>query len=169
MTDTAQVIVVMGVSGAGKSTIGTALAARMGCVFVEGDALHPAANVEKMRRGIPLTDQDRQPWLKALGKRLAEERRAGGAVVCACSALKRAYRDCLRTEAGTDILFVLLDLSADLLAERMAARKGHFMPASLLQSQMATLERPVSDERALIIPGDLPPDEIVQRIIRRTG
>src|SRR3954471_24034728 len=135
MAGVTQAIVVMGVSGAGKSTIGTALAESMDCAFVEGDDLHPPANVEKMRQGIALTDQDRQPWLEALGKRMAQERRAGRSVVSACSALKRIYRDALRAEVGPDILFVLLDLPLALLATRMAARKDHFMPASLLESK----------------------------------
>jgi gluconokinase len=136
-------VVVMGVSGSGKSTVGAALADALGIPFVDGDALHPAANVAKMAAGIPLDDADRAPWLDAIGALLAR-----GPVVVACSALKRAYRDRLRA-AAPSLVLVFLDGSRELLADRMAARPGHFMPPALLDSQLATLERPALDEHAL--------------------
>jgi gluconokinase len=136
-------VVVMGVSGSGKSTIGSMLAERLEVPFVDGDALHPPANVAKMAAGIPLDDADRWPWLDAVGARLAEP-----PVVVACSALRRAYRDRLRA-AAPHARFVLLDGPRELLAERMV-RPGHFMPPELLDSQLATLERPDPDEHALV-------------------
>lgn len=136
-------VVVMGVSGSGKTTVGAALADALGLRFVDGDALHPVANVAKMAAGIPLDDADRAPWLDAIGAVLAE-----GPVVVACSALKRAYRDRLRA-AAPGLQLVFLDGSPALLASRMSARPGHFMPTSLLDSQLATLERPGPDEQAL--------------------
>jgi carbohydrate kinase (thermoresistant glucokinase family) len=144
-------IVVMGVSGSGKSTLGQALAAALGVEFVEGDALHPPRNVELMAAGIALTDADRAGWIGALAARLkqaCDERRG---MVMACSALKRAYRDRLRDEGAPDLVLVHLHGDAKLLAERMAARRGHYMPPSLLQSQLDTLEPPASDERAVPI------------------
>jgi carbohydrate kinase (thermoresistant glucokinase family) len=134
----------MGVSGSGKSTVGAELAARLGVPFVDGDALHPVANVAKMAAGIPLDDADRWPWLDAVGARLAESR-----VVVACSALRRSYRDRLRA-AAPDVRFVLLDGSRELLAARTGARLDHFMPPALLDSQLATLERPAPDEHVLV-------------------
>src|SRR3954454_15309263 len=121
--------VVMGVSGAGKSLIGARFAAALGVEFVEGDADHPAANLAKMSAGTPLTDDDRQEWLVVIAARLAAARRAGSGLVVACSALKRAYRDLLRA-GDSDVQFVYLDGCRDLLAERLAERRGHFMPAS---------------------------------------
>jgi carbohydrate kinase (thermoresistant glucokinase family) len=137
-------VVVMGVSGSGKTTVGEALAAALGVPFVDADSLHPAANVAKMSAGIPLDDADRAPWLLAVGEVIAR-----GPVVMACSALKRAYRDTLRAAAPTLVL-VFLDGSPELLAARMSHRPGHFMPAALLDSQLATLERPEADEHALV-------------------
>jgi gluconokinase len=134
----------MGVSGSGKSTVGAELAARLGVPFVDGDALHPVANVAKMAAGIPLDDADRWPWLDAVGTRLAES-----PVVVACSALRRSYRDRLRA-AAPDVRFVLLDGSRELLAARTGARLDHFMPPALLDSQLATLERPAPDEHVLV-------------------
>ena len=138
-------VVVMGVSGSGKTTVGAALADALGLRFVDGDALHPAANVAKMAAGIPLDDADRAPWLDAVGAVLA-----AGPVVVACSALKRVYRDRLRA-AAPDLDLVFLDGSRELLASRMAARPGHFMPASLLDSQLATLEPPTADEHPVTV------------------
>lgn len=136
-------VVVMGVSGAGKSTVGAALAARLGVAFVDGDELHPARNVRKMEAGIPLDDEDRAGWLDRIGEVLA-----GGSVVVACSALKRSYRDRLRASApGTR--FVYLRGDRELLAARMTDRRGHFMPATLLDSQLAALEEPGADERPI--------------------
>lgn len=136
-------VVVMGVSGSGKSTVGAALADALGVRFVDGDSLHPAANVAKMAAGIPLDDSDRVPWLDAVAAVLA-----AGPVVVACSALRRVYRDRLRAAAPA-LELVFLDGSRELLASRMARRPGHFMPTTLLESQLATLERPGADEHPL--------------------
>ena len=144
----------MGVSGSGKSTVGALLAARLGVPFVDGDALHPASNVAKMAAGIPLDDDDRAPWLYAVGARLAQ-----GGVVVACSALRRAYRDRLR-EAAPAARFVLLHGSPALLASRIAERVGHFMPAALLDSQLAILELPTPGEEVRVYDIALPPAEI---------
>ena len=148
-------IVVMGVSGCGKSTLGRRLADALGIDFLEGDELHPPRNVARMAAGIALTDADRAPWLDALAQRLAQARAASRGLVVACSALKRAYRERLRNGAP-DLRLVHLHGDAALLAERMAARGGHYMPASLLQSQLDTLEPPGADERAIAIDIALP-------------
>ncbi|MEN2738525.1 gluconokinase [Microbacterium sp. X-17] len=140
----APAVVVMGVSASGKSTVGAALARDLGVPFVDGDDLHPAANVAKMSRGVPLDDADRMPWLDAIGARLAEAAGHGGLVV-ACSALKRAYRDRLRAAAPTTV-FVHVWADPETLVRRATARTGHFMPASLLVSQLATLEPLAVDE-----------------------
>jgi carbohydrate kinase (thermoresistant glucokinase family) len=150
-------VVVMGVSGSGKTTIGECLAARLGLRFVDADALHPAANVEKMRAGIALTDEDRWPWLDAVGAVLAE-----GDVVVACSALRRAYRDRLRVAGLYDLVFLHGDRA--LLAERIGHRRGHFMPATLLQSQLDTLEEPGPDEHAVRADVAHPVDELVEQV-----
>jgi carbohydrate kinase (thermoresistant glucokinase family) len=154
-------VVVMGVSGSGKTTVGAALADALGLRFVDGDALHPVANVAKMAAGIPLDDDDRAPWLDAIGAVLA-----GGPVVVACSALKRAYRDRLRA-AAPRLELVFLDGDRELLASRMVARPGHFMPASLLDSQLATLEPPTADEQALTVDVSAPVVEIVASLAER--
>ncbi len=154
-------LVVMGVSGSGKTTVGAALADALGLPFVDGDELHPAANVAKMAAGIPLDDADRAPWLDAVGAVLA-----AGPVVAACSALKRAYRDRLRAAAPA-LELVFLDGSRELLASRLVARPGHFMPASLLDSQLATLERPSPDERPVTVDVAAPVAEIVASLAER--
>lgn len=136
--------VVMGVASCGKTSVGEALAARLGALFTEGDRLHPKANVEKMSAGFPLTDEDRWPWLAQVGESL--QGREGR--IASCSALKRAYREHIIAKAGRPVAFVFLDGSRALLEQRIAARKGHFMPPSLLASQLATLERPAPDELA---------------------
>lgn len=152
-------IVVAGVSGSGKSTLGAALAARLGIAFVDGDDLHPAANVAKMAAGQPLDDADRAPWLDVVGARLA----AGG-VVIACSALRRRYRDRLRAHApGLRIL--LLEVPADELDRRMRERPGHFMPASLLASQLAALEPPAPGEPVVRLDGVEPLDDLVDTAV----
>jgi carbohydrate kinase (thermoresistant glucokinase family) len=137
-------VVVMGVSGSGKSTLGPALARALNAAFVEGDDLHPAANVDKMRRGVPLDDADRAPWLHALARVLADDTAHPSGVVVACSSLKRAYRDVLRT-AG-DVQFIFLDATRPLIDQRFERRTEHFMPQALIASQFETLERPAADE-----------------------
>ena len=144
-------IVVMGVAGSGKTTIANALAERLGVPFVEGDSLHPAANVKKMASGIPLTDEDRWPWLRAIGERMEVERSTGHGVVVSCSALKHVYRDALRRCVHGRVQFILLDGSRELIGQRMRKRKGHFMPPALLDSQFATLERPTAEEHATVL------------------
>ncbi len=145
-------IVVMGVAGSGKTTIANALAERLGVPFVEGDSLHPAANVKKMASGIPLADEDRWPWLRAIGERMDVERSTGHGVVVSCSALKHVYRDCLRKEVHGRVQFILLGwLARNEIGARMRKRKGHFMPPALLDSQFATLERPSADEHATVL------------------
>jgi gluconokinase len=144
-------VVVMGVAGSGKSTIAAGLAQKLGVDFIEGDSLHPQANVNKMAGGVPLTDDDRWPWLEAIGDRIEAERVAGQGVVVSCSALKHIYRDCLRKQVNGRVRFVMLDGSKELIAARMLGRKGHFMPQSLLDSQLATLEKPGPDEDAVVL------------------
>ena len=159
-------IVVMGVAGSGKTTIASGLAERLRVPFVEGDSLHPAANVKKMASGIPLTDEDRWPWLEAIGQRMEVERATGHGVVVACSALKRSYRDCLRKYVHGKMHFVLLDGSRRLISDRMKHRKGHFMPPALLDSQFATLEPPTQDEHAVILDISHRPAELVEEAAR---
>lgn len=159
-------VVVMGVSGSGKSTVGAALAERLGLSFRDADEFHPAANVAKMSAGTPLTDDDRWPWLDAIGAALADAGRGGKGIVVGCSALKRVYRDRLRAAAHRPLVFVHLSGSPATLEERMQARKGHFMPASLLQSQLATLEPPTPDEGVITVSIEQPVDRIVDDILR---
>ncbi len=154
-----QLVVVMGVSGCGKSTVGGLLAAMIGAGFLEGDDLHSRRNVERMAAGIPLTDDDRRDWLLALEQRLASARAAQRSLVVSCSALKRGYRDVLRG-ASDDLVFVHLRADPALLDARMSARADHFMPASLLASQLETLEAPGPDERAVTFDAALPADTI---------
>lgn len=157
-------VVVMGVSGAGKSTVGRVLAARLGRPFLEGDDLHPAANVRAMAAGVPLTDDDRRPWLAAVVAALAAHAADGTSTVLACSALRRAYRDRLSVAPGR-VRFVLLEVPADELDRRMAARAGHFMPARLLGSQLATLEPLASDEDGLTVRATGDPATLVDRVL----
>ena len=157
------VIVVMGVSGSGKTTVAEALARRLRCDFAEGDAFHPEANVAKMRAGIPLDDQDREPWLDAIAAWIAQVRDSGKRCVVACSALKRAYRR--RLAAGhDDVRFVYLQGDYDLIAGRLARRRGHYMPPALLRSQFDALEEPGREENPLVVPIDAPPEKIVAAI-----
>ena len=160
--NTVKAIVVMGVSGSGKTTVGALLAGRLGWNFVDGDDLHPPANVAKMRAGTPLTDEDRWPWLDVIAAWIDTARAARPGVVT-CSALKRVYRDRLLADRP-DVRLVYLHGSYDVIATRQAARQGHFMPASLIASQFATLEEPGADERAISIAVDLEPDVIVAEI-----
>jgi gluconokinase len=152
-------IVLMGVAGCGKSSVGEALALRLGIPYRDGDDLHPAANVEKMRQGVPLTDDDRWPWLDRVAQALAAP-----PVIIGCSALKRSYRDRIRAGAGGPVQFVHLHGSRDLIAGRMAARQGHYMPLSLLDSQFAALEPPGPDE-ALRVDIDQPLEALVAQIV----
>lgn len=158
-----QRIVVMGVSGCGKSSVGAALSQALGIPYRDGDDLHPAVNVAKMRAGEALTDADRWPWLD----RVAQELARLAPVIVGCSALRRAYRDRIRAGAGGPVLFVHLAGSREVIAARMAARSGHFMPASLLDSQFATLEPPGPDEAAITVDIDQPMDRLVAEILRR--
>ena len=160
--------VVMGVSGSGKSLIASSFARALGVEFVEGDAYHPPENVAIMASGVPLTDGDRQPWLRALAARLGEARVAGAGLVLSCSALKRSYRDLLRTGAP-DVRFVHLHGGRALLADRLADRPGHFMPPSLLDSQLAALEEPAPDEGAWVYDVGQSPDEIVAALVARAS
>lgn len=154
-------IVVMGVSGCGKTSVGAELAARLGIAFIEGDTMHGPDNIAKMSAGIPLQDDDRWPWLDRIGAALQGAHDEGRGLVVACSALKRSYRERLRSAAGSSLYFVFLDGSADTLRMRMAERTGHFMPASLLDSQLATLEDPRNEPRVVAVEFDRPVSEIV--------
>lgn len=157
------VLIVMGVSGAGKTTIGALLAERLGWEFVDGDLFHPAANVEKMRSGIPLTDEDRWPWLQAIAGWIDRKRRDRGHAVIACSALKRSYRAAIVGQRR-DVGFVYLKGPRALIARRQADRNGHFMPASLLDSQFEVLEEPTPDENAIVVSIEPRPGEIIDTI-----
>ncbi|MTE18339.1 gluconokinase [Streptomyces sp. TRM43335] len=148
----------MGVSGSGKTTVGTALAESLGVPYADADDFHPPSNVEKMTSGVPLTDEDRRPWLDAIAAWLRERGGRGGVVTC--SALKRRYRDRLR-EAAPELFFVHLNGSAELIASRMSARKGHFMPPELLKSQIDTLEALEEDEAGAVVPIDGTVEETV--------
>lgn len=161
--------VIMGVCGAGKSLIGAELARALDVEFVEGDILHPPENVRRMAAGIPLTDDDRHGWLLAIAARLRDAKRSGVGLVVSCSALKRRYRDFLRSVGAADLRFVYLAGSRALLAERMASRRGHFMPPSLLDSQLATLEEPSPDEHAWVCDISETPDAIVVDLVRRAS
>ncbi|MDO3436304.1 gluconokinase [Rhizobium sp. CBN3] len=154
-------VIVMGVSGCGKSSVGERIAARNGMPFVEGDQLHPAANVEKMAQGIPLTDEDRLPWLDRIGEEIKTALNASRGLVVSCSALKRSYRDRLRQAAGGRLAFVFLEGSRELLLSRMQARQGHFMPASLLDSQLQTLEPPTGETGVVTVAIDGALDDMV--------
>jgi gluconokinase len=160
------IAVVMGVSGSGKSTVGALVAAALGCQFQEGDDLHPPENVEKMRRGIALTDTDRGPWLETIAAEIDRWRGRGESGVVTCSALKRAYRSILIGE-HTDVALVYLKGSHDLIHRRMAARHEHFMPVALLDSQFAALEEPGPDERPITVAIDGRPAEIAAEIVSR--
>ena len=159
------VVVLMGVSGAGKTEIGTRLAKALGGTFAEGDDYHPPANVEKMRAGVPLDDADRQPWLEAMSREIGAWLDAGRTVVLACSALKQRYRDILKA-GRPGVRFVHLKGDEALIRSRLAGRRGHYMPASLLESQLAALEEP-SD--AITVAIDAPPDAIVAEICEALG
>ena len=158
------VVIVMGVSGSGKSTIGSLLAGRLQWEFEDGDWFHPAANVEKMHKGIPLNDEDRGPWLRSIAAWIDKTRNEGGHGVIACSVLRRRYRDVLIGDR-TDVRLVYLKGNEELIARRIATRHEHFMPPSLLHSQFAALEEPVADENPITISIEPRPGEIVAQIL----
>jgi gluconokinase len=159
-------VIVMGVSGSGKSTIAALLANRLGWAYADADWFHPAGNVEKMHAGHPLTDEDRLPWLEAIVSYIEAVRNSGSHCAIACSALTRAYRDFLARDRD-DIRLVYLKGRRELIARRMALRTGHFMPASLLDSQFETLEEPAEDEHAIVISIEPSPAEIVDAIVAK--
>ncbi|WP_142026718.1 gluconokinase [Blastococcus colisei] len=161
-------VVVMGVSGSGKSTVATGLVQRLGWKFAEGDEFHPKANVEKMRSGQPLDDDDRWPWLRRLAAWIGEHEEAGTSVVVTCSALKRSYRDLLR-EGHPSVWFAHVTVDAQLLRERVEHRTGHFMPSSLVESQLATLQPLQEDEPGTSISGEGAPDVVVAEVLARLG
>ena len=162
------ILIAMGVSGAGKTRIGEMLAERLHCAFTDGDAFHSAANKEKMHHGIPLTDEDRWPWLQTIRVAIEEKQRAGEKAVFTCSSLKRSYRDVLRggSSGDKDVCFVYLHGSLETLRERLKTRTGHFFDPSLLQSQLETLEEPGADE-AITVNIELSPEEIVDEVLKQ--
>lgn len=161
-------VVVMGVAGSGKTTLALELRRRLGWPYAEADEFHPRANIEKMSAGMPLTDEDRRPWLAALRDWLTAQATAGRSTIVTCSALRLAYRDALRSADGR-VRFVHLTADAGLLAERMAHRGGHFMPPALLPSQLATLEPLVAGEDGIALVVDVPPAEVAERAIVALG
>lgn len=163
-------LVVMGVSGSGKSTVAAQLAGRIGLPYVDGDDLHPQSNVDKMHAGTPLDDADRWPWLDRVAATLVERGERQGGVVLACSALKRSYRDRLRAGTGGRVRFAFLDLDMAEIERRLKRRANHFMPPQLLQSQFDTLERPAPDETDVTTVSDAgPADALVADLARRLG
>jgi gluconokinase len=160
------ILIVMGVSGSGKTTVAAALARQRGWILLEGDQFHPPANIAKMKAGTPLTDADRWPWLHAIAAREDELLATGQSAVVACSALRRSYRDILIGDRP-DTLLMYMRGSHDLIAERMRARKGHFMPPALLDSQFATLEEPSEDEHPIVVDIGGASDAVIQDAIRR--
>lgn len=162
------VLVVMGVSGCGKTTVAALLAGRLGWPFEEGDALHPPANIEKMKAGHPLDDNDRAPWLEKVADWVGERLDAGGSGLITCSALKRSYRDTI-DRRGSGVVFVYLHGSYETIAARLAARHGHFMPTKLLDSQFADLQEPGADEPAIRVDVGPAPSEIADTVIKMLG
>jgi carbohydrate kinase (thermoresistant glucokinase family) len=161
-----KVILIGGVAGSGKSTLGKRLAQRLGWRFMEGDDFHPPCNVEKMRRGSPLSDADREPWIDAIADALRSADDAGESVILACSALKRAHRDRLRT-AGREVFTVLLAVDRATLQHRLASRSGHFFGPELLESQFLALEPLSPDEAGITVDGNLPWDTVIAEILAR--
>jgi carbohydrate kinase (thermoresistant glucokinase family) len=162
----APILVVMGVSGAGKTTVGELIAERLGWPFVDGDDLHPQANIDKMRSGVPLTDADRGPWLAAIGDWIDARAKVAQPGVVACSALKRAYRDRLR-DGRPQVRIVYLRGAQPEIAERLAHRAGHFWPAKLLASQFADLEEPGPDENPIVVDIGATPEAVAKAVIGR--
>jgi gluconokinase len=160
-----QTLVVMGVSGSGKTTVAKGVAATRGWAYLEGDDLHPGANVAKMASGQPLGDEDRRPWLRAIADRIGVAEAAGEDLVVTCSALKRSYRDLLR-DGHPSVRFCQLDVSRDELQRRLEARRGHYMPASLLDSQLVTLELLEPDEPGITVAADEDPDRVLREVLR---
>jgi carbohydrate kinase (thermoresistant glucokinase family) len=158
---TSRAVILMGVSGSGKSTVGASLAQRLECPFLDADDFHPAANVEKMKRGIPLNDEDRMPWLRRLHDELEHRLGSGASVVLGCSALKESYRKILE-EGLSQIDFVFLDVDQLTLTERLEKRKAHFFPKELLESQFAALERPAD---AIVVDARLQFQDVVEQIV----
>jgi carbohydrate kinase (thermoresistant glucokinase family) len=158
------VAIVMGVSGSGKTTVAALVAQALGCRFQEGDDLHPRANIEKMRRGVPLTDADRMPWLRRIADEIDGWRARGESGVLTCSALKRSYRDIIIGNRK-DVSLVYLRGSHDLIHQRMVARHEHFMPVALLDSQFQALEEPSPDERPIIVDAGRRPAEIASEVV----
>lgn len=163
----ARIIIVMGVSSSGKSTVGKALGRRLHVPFLDGDGYHPPANKEKMRAGIALVDEDRWPWLQSLARALHAAAGDKGAAVGACSALKRSYRDFLVKQAGEPILFVFLEGNKEVIRKRIEARQHEYMPASLLDSQFATLEVPTAEENVLAVSVEEPVEAIASRVTKQ--
>jgi gluconokinase len=159
-------LIVMGVSGSGKSTVGGRLAERLGWRFEDGDRFHPPSNIAKMSAGQPLTDEDRRPWLQAIAQEIDRSCQAAQGVVIACSALKRAYRSIL-VHGRNDVCIVFLEGTQELILSRLALRKGHFMPSGLLTSQFRTLEPPGTSENPITVSIDAPVDRIVDDIVRQ--
>lgn len=163
----ARIIIAMGVSSSGKSATGAAIARQLHAPFLDGDQYHPAANKEKMSKGIPLVDEDRWPWLETLAGALKEAADNKGVAVGACSSLKRSYRDFLTEKAGEPILFVFLDGSFELIKKRIEARKHEFMNPDLLQSQFDTLERPTPDENVITVDVDDPVETVASHVTKQ--
>lgn len=162
------VLIVMGVSGSGKTTVGALLAERLGWDFADGDAFHSDANLGKMQAGIALTDEDRVPWLRSIAEWIDAKRRTGEGAVVACSALKRSYRRIL-VDGRDDVRLVYLEAGIDIVNERLRARRGHFMPANLMQSQFEALEAPEPHENAVVVSVDQAPDAIVRHVLAALG
>ena len=160
------IAIVMGVSGSGKTTVAALLAKALDCPLKEGDDLHPVANVQKMKSGIPLTDADRAPWLKKVAEQIDDWRTHGQSGVLTCSALKRAYRDVIIGDRK-GVTLIYLNGSHDLILQRMKARHGHFMPVGLLDSQFAALEEPTTDEHAITVSVEGSPAEIEAHILEK--
>jgi gluconokinase len=161
-------LIVMGVSGSGKSTVAAGLAQQLSWTFEDGDRFHPKSNVDKMSAGHPLTDEDRWPWLQAIADEIDRVCHAGGHVVIACSALKRAYRDIL-VHGRDDVRIVFLNGSQNLIADRLSKRKNHFMPPGLLDSQFKTLEPPQAYENPITVSIDAPVETIIGNIVDQVG
>lgn len=166
--DAPQFIIVMGVSGSGKTTVAKGIAKTMDWIFAEGDDFHSDANVEKMHAGVPLTDEDRWPWLRSIGEWIDGHEAGGRSAVITCSALRRVYRDLLR-EGRPTVTFCHVDVPQDVLEKRLSERTGHYMPASLLPSQLATLEPLQPDEPGVVVHAHGNPDQVLQEALDSLG